>query len=118
MPEESHIVQDPKEEKPKDGAAAAEAAETTSSDAAAAAASSTKEGKRRAKAEEILNAPLKKADKELLEQVMKNNPSLTSGTEGMDPKKLEEMLRGLKLEDIMTGMVRPSPCFSLRRKCF
>lgn len=40
-----------------------------------------------------------------VEQLLKANPSLASEMHGMDPKKVEEMLKHMNLKDIMTGMV-------------
>ncbi|KAL7276479.1 glycylpeptide N-tetradecanoyltransferase [Rhizina undulata] len=40
----------------------------------------------------------------VVDQLLKNNPSLAAETKGLEGTKLEEMLRGLKMEDLLTGM--------------
>lgn len=45
----------------------------------------------------------------MVKTILKNNPSLAAETRGMDPKKIQEMLSRLKLEELMTGMV----CFTI-----
>jgi hypothetical protein len=41
----------------------------------------------------------------LVEQLLKANPSLAGEMRGMEPKKVEELLKRMNLQDIMTGMV-------------
>jgi hypothetical protein len=44
----------------------------------------------------------------LVDQLLKANPSLAGEMQGMDPKKVEEVMKHMNLQDIMTGMVGPS----------
>lgn len=41
----------------------------------------------------------------LVHEILKNNTSLTSEMQGIDPKEAEEMVKRMKLEEILTGMV-------------
>lgn len=54
-------------------------------------------------------APTNKMSSAMVEQILKNNPSLATETQGMDPKNIQEMLGRLKLEQLITGMVRLYP---------
>lgn len=40
----------------------------------------------------------------MVQRILKNNPSLAAETQGMDPKKVQEKLSKMKLEDLLTGM--------------
>lgn len=42
----------------------------------------------------------------MVQQILKGNPSLAGETQGTDPKKIQEMLGQLTLEEMLTGMVR------------
>jgi len=59
-------------------------------------------GKGKAKREE---RELNNISGALVEQLLKANPSLAGEMQGMEPKKVEEMMRGMNLQDILTGMV-------------
>lgn len=41
----------------------------------------------------------------MVQQILKSNPSLATEAQGMDPKKIQEMMGKLKLEELLTGMV-------------
>lgn len=43
----------------------------------------------------------------MVQQILKANPSLAAETQGTDPKKIQELLGRLTLEEMLTGMVRP-----------
>lgn len=43
---------------------------------------------------------------EQLQQVLEHNPSLKAEVSGMDEKKMQEMLKTLSVQDILSGMVR------------
>lgn len=62
----------------------------------------SKKGKGKAKREE---GELNNISGALVEQLLKANPSLAGEMQGMDPKKIEEMMKGMNLQDILTGMV-------------
>lgn len=55
---------------------------------------------------------------EQLQQVLEHNPSLKAEVSGMDEKKMQEMLKTLSVQDILSGMVRRiiSPQFSLQHR--
>jgi len=59
-------------------------------------------GKGKAKREE---GELNNISGALVEQLLKANPSLAGEMQGMEPKKVEEMMRRMNLQDILTGMV-------------
>lgn len=42
----------------------------------------------------------------MVQHILKANPSLAAEAQGADPKKIQEMLGRLTLEEILTGMVR------------
>jgi glycylpeptide N-tetradecanoyltransferase len=42
--------------------------------------------------------------KNAVEDIIRNNPALASEWQGMDKAKIEELLRGMKLQDLLTGM--------------
>lgn len=42
----------------------------------------------------------------MVQQILKANPSLAAETQGTDPKKIQEILGRLTLEEMLTGMVR------------
>jgi hypothetical protein len=50
-------------------------------------------------------APTNKMSSAMVQQILKNNPSLATETQGMDSKNIQEMLGRLNLEQLLTGMV-------------
>jgi len=62
----------------------------------------SRKGKGKAKREE---GELNNISGTLVEQLLKANPSLAGEMRGMEPKKIEEMMKGMNLQDILTGMV-------------
>ncbi|RPA98148.1 N-myristoyl transferase [Choiromyces venosus 120613-1] len=40
----------------------------------------------------------------ILEQLLKQNPGLASEVQGLDTKKLDELMKGMALKDVLTGM--------------
>jgi len=54
----------------------------------------------------IMQQEVGKLGKKQVEEIIKKNSSLQAETKGMDPKMIQELLKGMKLEDVLTGMVR------------
>jgi glycylpeptide N-tetradecanoyltransferase len=48
-----------------------------------------------------------------VDDIIKHNPALASEWQGKDKSKIEDLVRSMKLQDLMTGMVR-TPCFGGR----
>ena len=52
-----------------------------------------------------------------LEAVLKNNPALKSELEGLDAEKLREKMKGMGIEDLLTGTVRVLLIFNIVLFC-
>lgn len=122
MPEESKIIEAPAEEVPAaeddhsgaedDAENVADLAQPGEGDKKKKKKNKKSKGKKAATANDgEASASAEAASKEkmspgMVKQLLKNNPSLATETQGMDPKKVQEMLGGLSLQQLLTGMVR------------
>jgi glycylpeptide N-tetradecanoyltransferase len=64
----------------------------------------SKKGKGKARSGEGEMSNISNISRELVEQLLRANPSLAGEMQGMDSKKIEEVMRGMSLQDISTGM--------------
>lgn len=54
---------------------------------------------------EVMGSEVGKLPKGMVDQIIKQNPALASEFQGMDRAKIEKLLQGMKMEDVLTGMV-------------
>jgi len=104
--EESKVVEEPTTSLNPADESEDEAPEGAAEASTSAAAGKKKKSKKKSKGKKATTGetgnPL---PKNVVDDILKHNPALASEFQGMDRSKIEELMRGLKLQEVATGLV-------------
>jgi glycylpeptide N-tetradecanoyltransferase len=108
--EESKIIDPVPAEEPDPESETEQAADAPITTTTSTTAGKKKKSKKKSKGKKAATTEKGDLPKSVIDDVLKHNPALASEFQGMDKSKAEELMKAMKVEDVLTGMVGTTCC--------